>query len=56
MVGIHPEAQQITLRLGDSQWQLTLRPNQVYGFNGQEPKLMRAAPFDYPYAGDKIRE
>jgi hypothetical protein len=53
MVGINPETQQITLRAGVSRWQLTIRPNQVYGFNLPKPVLLRSAPFNYPYSGDK---
>lgn len=52
VVGINPVAQQITLRAGAGQWQITLHPNQVFRIDGPEPKLLRSAPFDYPYAGD----
>jgi len=49
MVGINPQPQQITLRAGGSQRQLTVAPNQVYGCDHPEPVLLRSAPFDSPY-------
>ena len=52
MAGIHPESQRVTLISGGSQWLLTVAPNQVFGFDGSEPKLLRSAPFDYPFAGE----
>ncbi|MEI8037736.1 MAG: hypothetical protein WCJ14_05040 [Verrucomicrobiota bacterium] len=48
LVGINAEPQQVTLSAGGSQWQLTLRPNQVYGLDAPVPRLLRSAPFNNP--------
>ena len=49
VVGIQPEKQDITLSADAREWKLTVAPNQVWGLDGRNPKLLRAAPFDYPY-------
>ncbi len=52
VAGIQPEKQNITLSADAREWKLTVAPNQVWGFDGRNPKLLRAAPFDYPYQGN----
>ena len=49
VVGISAEQRGITLRSGTRQWQLNVLPNQVWGFDGATPGLLRATPFDHPF-------
>jgi hypothetical protein len=49
IVGIQPEKQRVTLNAGSRQWHLTVGPNEVWGVDGVNPKLLRSAPFDYPH-------
>ena len=50
VVGIQPEPQAVILNAGSDHWIATVSPNQVIGLGGSTPRLLRAAPFDYPYA------
>jgi hypothetical protein len=49
LLGIAPSKQQVSLQAGSQQWEIDLAPNQVIQLDGDKTKVIRAAPFDYPY-------
>ncbi|MCX6970457.1 MAG: trehalase family glycosidase [Verrucomicrobia bacterium] len=56
VVGIQPEIENpdTALTAGDRTWFFSLKPNQVVSITNDQPKILRAAPFNYPYAGETI--
>ena len=49
VVGIHPEPQSIVVCAEGARWELTVAPNQVFGWQGGQPRLLGATPFDFPF-------
>jgi hypothetical protein len=49
IVGIHPEAQKVSLRAGARRWELTVEANQSFDLTSEEPEASRTAPFDFEY-------
>lgn len=49
VVGIESAPQSVVLRAGSNRYEFTMTPNQVRQIDGRKVKVLRAAPFDYPF-------
>ncbi|MCX6937899.1 MAG: hypothetical protein NTU80_08375 [Verrucomicrobia bacterium] len=49
VVDIDSAPQSVTLRDGSNRHEFTKAPNQVQQIDGRKVKVLRTAPFDYPY-------
>jgi hypothetical protein len=49
IVGIDSVPRPVVLHAGGSRYEFTLAPNQVRQIDGRATKILRSAPFDYPY-------
>ena len=56
VVGLQPEIENpdTALTAGDRTWFFYLRPNQIVSITNDQPKILRAAPFNYPYLEEPI--
>lgn len=56
VVGLQPEIENpdTILTVGERKWNFYLRPNQIVSITNDQPKILRAAPFNYPYLEEPI--